>query len=179
MDAILMTFFQWRLELKKNNPSEETHLRESFCRTLCLDACPMIEGWTAGLWADLTYDIFATLLKSRFPRLELDAELQHHATKSTISPEFREEKFSEYFASAIPGRRFAITKSGLLCLGSGCLTGDDIICVPLGCSTPIILRKHGEGYLFVGDVYVDGYMYGKAIYEFGEGTRHLEIFVLH
>lgn len=185
MDAILMTFFQWRLELIKTQGELDLPADESFCRTLCLDALPLIEQWTSEELVHLTYHIFATLLRERLPGLQLDAQLQHYAskpyipTKSYITPEFRQEKFSDIFAGTIPGRRFAITRSGLMCLGSGALHGDDIICVPLGCSTPVILRKHGEGYLFVGDVYVDGYMYGKAMDEMGQGIRQLETFVLH
>ncbi|MCJ1474211.1 hypothetical protein MMC13_002869 [Lambiella insularis] len=44
---------------------------------------------------------------------------------------------------------------------------DDLICVLLGCSVPVVLRQHGEGseryYEFVGEAYVYGMMDGEAV----------------
>ncbi|KAH9209985.1 hypothetical protein DL95DRAFT_393909, partial [Leptodontidium sp. 2 PMI_412] len=54
------------------------------------------------------------------------------------------------YVEAMTGRCFAITASGLLCLGSGAHQTEDIICIPLGSPTPIILRKRGEGYTYIG-----------------------------
>jgi len=50
-------------------------------------------------------------------------------------------------------------------MGTGFMAVDDIVVVPLGCSTPIILRRGGINgeYEFVGDVYIDGYMEGEAV----------------
>lgn len=181
-DAILTTFFQWRLQLLRTKGCHDRATHEAFCRTICLD-CHQPELRTISDWVNVTYRVFVTLLKERLPGLELDAHLMRYKTNSeSLLAEDCDELeglFSQYFASAIPGRRFAVTNSGLLCLGSGCLNGGDIVCVPLGCSTPIVLRKHDAGYLFVGDIYVDGYMYGKAIDELNEGTRQLATYTLH
>ena len=51
---------------------------------------------------------------------------------------------------------------------------EDLVCVPLGCSTPIILGKRGDGYTFIGDIYVDGYTDGKAVDDWGDGTLEVE-----
>lgn len=59
----------------------------------------------------------------------------------------------------------------------------DLICVPLGCSVPIVLRELKEsdppGYVVVGEVYVDGFMYGKAIEMMEKGELDLQEFVVY
>lgn len=59
------------------------------------------------------------------------------------------------------------------------LRKDDIIVIALGSSTPIVLRRQGQDYTYVGDIYIDGYMYGMAIEELNEGLRRLEPFTLN
>jgi hypothetical protein len=98
---------------------------------------------------------------------------------SPLSLGEQKQTLSESFTNAMTGRCFATTRSGLFCLGSGALQVEDLICVPLGCSTPIILRKRGDGYTFIGDIYVDGYMHGKALDDWRNGTRKLETFAIH
>jgi hypothetical protein len=39
----------------------------------------------------------------------------------------------------------------------------DIICIPLGCCHPIILRRVKDHYINLGEGFVDGYMYGEAM----------------
>lgn len=57
----------------------------------------------------------------------------------------------------------------------------DVVVVPYGCSTPVLLRPEGSSsgsgygeYRFVGDVYIHGYMDGEAM---EKGSR--EEFLLH
>lgn len=179
MSAILVAFFQWRLRLMRVKGSDNQIAHEAFCRTLCLDQAS--DRWTPPEWVDWTYHSFSTLLQERLPGLELDDQLKFYTADTTpisISAGLREQMFSDYIVGAMAGRRFAITASGLLCLGTGCLTDGDIICVPLGCSTPVVLRQYNQGYLFVGDVYVDGYMYGRAVEELNSGARLLEKYSL-
>ena len=66
-------------------------------------------------------------------------------------------------------------------MGTGFMAPGDIVVVPLGCYTPILLRPEGNSgeYRFVGDVYISGYMYGRAVEQWREGTRKLRQYVLH
>jgi hypothetical protein len=66
-------------------------------------------------------------------------------------------------------------------MGSGFMSVGDLVVVPLGCRTPIIIRPDasGQGFRFVGDVYVDRYMTSLAIKYWKDGYRGLETFVLH
>lgn len=52
----------------------------------------------------------------------------------------------------------------------------DIIVILLGCAVPVLLRPYNGYYELVGDVYLDGYMYGKGIDELEEGKFTLEEF---
>lgn len=68
-------------------------------------------------------------------------------------------------------------------LAPGKTTAGDLICVPLGCCVPIILRR-AEGsdlphYFVVGEAYVDGFMDGKAIDMMEKGELILQTFELH
>jgi len=54
----------------------------------------------------------------------------------------------------------------------------DLICIPLGCCHPVILRKVEEHYVNLGEAYVDGYMYGEAMEMLERGELKLEEFEL-
>ncbi len=173
--ALLMAFFEWRLKLIDAKGYNQTD-HEAFCRTLSCDQLP--DTWTPQEWLERTYRTFSLGLLGRFPALILDPHLMSYARNLSLTLAEQKQTLSESFANSMTGRCFAITRSGLLCLGSGALQVEDIVCVPLGCSTPIILRKRGEGYTFIGDVYVDGYMHGKAIDDWKNGRLELETFSL-
>jgi hypothetical protein len=54
--------------------------------------------------------------------------------------------------------------------------------VPLGCSTPVILRPEGgrDEYRLVGDVYLEGgYMHGRAMQKWRSGRLPMRKYVLH
>lgn len=54
----------------------------------------------------------------------------------------------------------------------------DIICIPLGCYHPLILRTVDEHYINLGEAYVDGFMYGKAIEMWRNGELEVQDFEL-
>jgi hypothetical protein len=66
-------------------------------------------------------------------------------------------------------------------MGSGFMALGDVVVVPLGCATPIILRPEGPRgeYRYVGDVYIHGYMDGKAVEQWEHGQRKMHKYVLH
>jgi hypothetical protein len=179
----LMAFLHWRALLLGNSGREDgasiNSVHESFCRALCLNQIPV--GWEEpGSWLAATYHCFASLLRERLPRLPLDQQLQGYIdAKVNIKPEARRRFLQEHFGSRMMGRCFCLTQAGYLGIGTGFMTVGDVVAVPLGCATPIILRPERDGYRFVGDVYVDGYMYGEAISHWKSGERVLQKFVLH
>ena len=176
--AAILALLQWRAYLiqERGNKAED---HEAFCRVICLDGARETTRWTDAEWKDWIYRVFATFLSQKLPSLRLDAQLEAYAKEPTLlTDSLRERTWADYIESSIAGRRFCISDDSLLCLGPGNLGPGDTICVPLGCSTPIILRKKGAEWHYVGDIYVDGYMYGRAIEEFQNGQRQLEHFVL-
>jgi hypothetical protein len=75
-------------------------------------------------------------------------------------------------------RRFFISSSKAMGLASREIREGDIICIPLGCCHPIILRKEENYYINLGEAYVDGYMYGEAMEMLERGELELEEFEL-
>jgi hypothetical protein len=79
------------------------------------------------------------------------------------------------------GRTFCLTQNRRLGVGSGAMLPGDVVVVPLGCSTPVLLRPEGtQGeYRYVGDIYIENYMFGKAVDQWQAGERELKKYVLH
>lgn len=128
------------------------------------------------------YPLFAAMLRARFPYQPLDAELRRHAdNKGTMT--YADRQFlQEHFGENMMGRCFCITSEDTLGMGSGFMCRGDLVVVALGCRTPLILRSHGtteegkEVYRFVGDMYLHGYMDGKAVQP--EEGRSIQEFLL-
>ncbi|ROV98568.1 hypothetical protein VSDG_04354 [Cytospora chrysosperma] len=184
----LMAFLHWRALILDNlGPAEgpadrerRSRVLEDFCRTLCLGHGPADRSSPRQLM-EFCLHIFASLIKERLPQLAVDDDLASCCTSNTDVGDYntRRELLQRYFGSRMMGRCFCITTQGLMGLGSGFMTIDDIIVVPFGCSTPIILRPEGDGFRFVGDAYIRGYMRGEAVQEYEEGKRELRQYVLH
>lgn len=177
IDDAVTAFFAWRLSvIQRSGYNLAAH--EAFCRTLSLGQSD--HGLSPQEWMEFTYYTFGRLLQEIFPALALDPQLQFHAAApSPVPVEQRERTLYSCIMDSMAARRFCISSTGLLCLGASALRKDDIIVVPLGCSTPIILRRQGQEYTYVGDIYVDRYMYGMAVEELNSGIRHLQSFTLN
>jgi hypothetical protein len=175
-DNAVTAFFAWRLSvIQKSGYDLAAH--EAFCRTLSMGQSD--QRWTPREWMEFTYHTFGCLLQERLPALALDPQLQFYAANPIPIPaEQREKLFYSCIMDSISARRFCISSTGLLCLGASLGRKDDLIVVPLGCSTPIILRRQGQEYTYIGDVYVDGYMYGRAIEDLNNGARQVQPFTL-
>jgi hypothetical protein len=80
--------------------------------------------------------------------------------------------YKQAVKAASEGRRLLRTREGRMALGPGGVSAGDVICVVLGCSTPLVLRqdpaREGEYYQLVGACYVHGVMYGEAVWELSE-----------
>ncbi|KAH7075820.1 heterokaryon incompatibility protein-domain-containing protein [Paraphoma chrysanthemicola] len=171
----LMAFLQWRAvllhELKIEDGNESHPMHTAFCRTLCLGQIPE-ERSQPQVWRDLCYHVFASLIREKLPRLSIDEDLRHYADATGLIESGARRKFlQDNFGNRMMCRSLCITHGGLIGLGSGYMTAEDVVVVPFGCSTPIILRPEnrlGE-YRYVGDIYIDGYMHGEAIAEMEAG----------
>jgi hypothetical protein len=186
----LMAFLHWRailldvLEVDVNDYYDPVHM--AFCRTLCLDQIP--QGWstsetyTEKSWVRACFHVFSSLLAERLPALSIDEGLQMHILEDhTVGMTERRQFLHKHFACNMMGRCFLLTEDGHMGLGSGFMAVDDVVVVPLGCDTPIILRKEGRKneYRYVGDAYVDGFMMGEAVEQWESGQLELRKYLLH
>lgn len=181
----LMAFLNWRTvmldTIKPKGKSHYFRLLDEFSRTLCLDQVPSPTEYRQN-WSDVCHHVFASLLRDRLPGLLVDPELRQHADATGLfQPGQTRQILQTSFGAHMMGRSFCVTKKRqYIGMGSGFMDVGDVVVVPLGCNTPIILRAEGSNeYRYVGDIYIHGYMYGEAVKQVEEGRRKLEKYVLH
>ena len=139
---------------------------ETFMKTIICD----IDGGSLTLLKKI-FDAFSCFaIGVILERLELLAE-------ALDEPDPWFESWMRFASSCLFGRKFFISEQGSMGLCPENYQKGDIIVILLGCAVPLLLRPHDEGdYGLVGDVYLNGYMYGKGIDELNEGRVELETF---
>jgi hypothetical protein len=75
----------------------------------------------------------------------------------------KEDQFLRRWILVNEGRRIAITYDGKFALVPEHVEMNDIICVLLGCSVPVVLRKIEDHYLFIGECFVSAVMQGELV----------------
>jgi hypothetical protein len=80
-------------------------------------------------------------------------------------------RWMEKVSGGARGRRFARGKRGSFALCPPVAAVGDVLCVLFGARTPFCLRSTGDGYLFVGECYVEGVMDGAWVEILGEEAR--------
>lgn len=78
-------------------------------------------------------------------------------------------------------RSFFVTSAGRMGIGPSDTRLDDVVAVLPGSGVPFVIRscKKGEGWLVVGESYVDGLMSGEAIQSWRQGRLQEEVLELH
>ncbi|TGJ76814.1 hypothetical protein E0Z10_g10824 [Xylaria hypoxylon] len=170
LDDLMLAFLHWRAKALAMCVAPDKHYKtresrdQAFCRTLHLG---QISEWdTPSRWMQVCYHVFACLFRDRLPQIPLDDELRQHIDLDLgIAAERRRGIIMDNCASGMMGRCFFTTASGLIGMASGFIEPGDVVCVPFGCSTPVVLRSDGGTgeYRVVSDAYVDEFMYGKAL----------------
>ncbi|KAF2967849.1 hypothetical protein GQX73_g5785 [Xylaria multiplex] len=169
LDDLMLAFLHWRAKALAIPVAPDKHYKtresrdQAFCRTLHLG---QVSEWaTPSQWMQVCYHVYACLFRDRLPQIPLDDELREHIDLDLgITSERRRGIIMDNCASAMMGRCFFTTTSGFIGMASGFIEPGDVICVPFGCSTPVVLRPDAGGtYRFVSDAYVDEFMYGEAL----------------
>lgn len=185
----LMGFLNWRAMLnydlgpKAGKTKVSQSVQEAFCETLCFRQIP--PKWkdrSRRAWMEACFHVFACLIQERLPCLAIDEQLAYYADLDVgLRPEANRGFLQDHFGSRMMGRCFCLTNEGRMGLGTGFMAPNDEVVVPLGCSTPVLLRPEGNRgeYRFVGDIYVDGYMHGKAMEDVSSDRRRLKRYVIH
>lgn len=98
-------------------------------------------------------------------------ELSRSASLATVPPDF---DLSEQREDGLPSRlndttgpremrkRLVVTEQGFVGMAPSQAKRGDIVCVLHGCRVPVLLRSCGDGYKFIGECYVDGFMNGEV-----------------
>lgn len=180
----LMAFLHWRACLSQafhGRPEGfQQMLKRRFCSALSLEH--KADGYeTAQSWMDVCYHVFASTIRNRLPKLQIDPELEQYIDMDFQMDYNTQQQFvRDYFGKKMMGRCFCITSEDRVGLGTGFMRRGDVVVVPLGCSTPVVLRPEGDEYRFVGDVYIDEYMDGKAVRECGKYLdKQTRSYVIH
>ena len=71
--------------------------------------------------------------------------------------------FERRLRSTISCRRITTTEKGCFGLDDNGVRQGDQVCMFFGGRMPVILRTDGEHYHFIGECYVHGLMFGKAM----------------
>jgi hypothetical protein len=182
----LMAFVHWRALLLGSelmagltDEGRRFHVEKAFCKTLCLNQVP--EGFERSReLRTACYHVFASSIRERLPHMPLDQELDQYVDANWDVDLDRRAFLKANFGKRMMGRCFCITGEGHMGMGSGFMENGDVVVVPLGCRTPVILRECGNGeYRFVGDIYINKYMEGRAIKCLDDRSKELRKYVLN
>jgi len=98
------------------------------------------------------------------------------------SPDQRDYLWQRHIAfwceGALQYRTVAVLKEGYIGLVPKLATVNDIVCILLGCDTPVVLRPIVDGFVFIGECYIHGIMDGELITKYEEGSILSKEFVI-
>jgi Heterokaryon incompatibility protein (HET) len=192
-DGLIALYNWWKLVVGIGETSSAEH--EAFVRTLICDEIKQehlgpstksefffgILGYVGLLFSNANL-IDPSSFILNYWTLFLDQRAQATPTKSrsTIESELIAimKAWTGIIYDFIWDHPFFISSSKSMGLASREIREGDIICIPLGCCHPIILRKEENHYINLGEAYVDGYMYGEAMEMLERGELKLEEFEL-
>jgi hypothetical protein len=55
----------------------------------------------------------------------------------------------------------------------------DLFCILFGCSTPIVMRPHADGFIVLGEGYLQGMMEGEALQMVKDGVHYVQDFKIY
>ncbi|KAF3002136.1 hypothetical protein E8E14_001911 [Neopestalotiopsis sp. 37M] len=147
---------------------------ESFCRTITLDQ------FDYKVWTSIFCHVIGTLATYGISSFQRHPELRINPSMA-INRQGAEVIFERELRPRLMDHRLFVTEYNDLGLARGTFDQGCVVCIPLGCNTPVILRPDGNNgeYVFHGDAYVDGFMYGKAVELWRKRKMALRTYTLH
>ena len=91
---------------------------------------------------------------------------------------WKASRYDAAFHYSSRNRRFFVTNTGMMGLGSQIVKSNDVVAILYGCRWPVILRPRGERYEVIGVCYVQGIMFGEAVREHKADGKEDQVFVL-
>ncbi|KAK1754088.1 heterokaryon incompatibility protein [Echria macrotheca] len=169
-DDFLMGFIHSRAMLARRGLAG-TH--EALCNALCLGQVPYEyeSGWQASC-----YEAFSLKLQEHLPTIQVDNELQSYrrTTGVRMTGESQDRIVQDVCGKRMMGRCVCIIAEDIIGMGTGFMGPGDTVVIPLGCYTPVVLRRCGPSWRFIGDVFVNGYMSGEIL-RHGKKTGKFEL----
>lgn len=92
---------------------------------------------------------------------------------------WQSDAITSRFITIGEGRRTMRTSGNSLGIGPEELEVGDIVCVLLGCSVPVVLRKVRDYYTFIGECYIDEIMQGELVEALEKGEVSSQVFNIH
>ncbi|KAF8848092.1 hypothetical protein BDZ45DRAFT_709407 [Acephala macrosclerotiorum] len=153
----LKVFHNWWVVFT-NNISHNKEQIDIFQRTFCGgEWAPRYSGFEehrVSLFFSLTKKLLPGLLKGSpvptFERHESITAQDEHALVSSA-------------ALRMHAKRFIVSATKLIGLAPQDTEKGDKVVVLLGCDFPVVMRKMGDYWILIGEIYVDGIMYGEAM----------------
>lgn len=185
---LLSKFHEWRQLFSFRGASIDTVDLEAFCRTFTCARIVEELDLLAGLPQDhvlrIMLGIFAQLSRKSYTDRYLGSTLCTLADKAKhLATIDKLEAWARVIlldvGAIINRRRFIIANNKAIGMACQFAEVGDKICILLGCSTPVILRPMDKVYRFIGDSYVDGYMFGRGTLEAEAGEYRWEEFSLY
>ena len=178
-----IAFHEWQT-LIAGTIGEYIALGECLCRNIIQEKYKTeeLKEWTTK--SDFLPWILGTFVRAMVvvrPDVELDPHLAYYRDyradwRSPDEDQVLGMILLKGAAEMMFGRRIFISDSRLLGLGPESIVEGDTIAVLLGCQLPIILRPGSDQYTYLGEAFVDGYMYGGTITKLTDGYHELKDF---
>lgn len=183
--AVVRTFHAWR-KLLTEIPEHTTYRRqEAFAR--CLLIRSLRDAECHPNTREETYRAllgnFASVSTRLCPEIALDPLLQEFMkSKFSNNPDEHEAWAPGWMLSCVAymwDRRFFTTSSLAMGLGPEGMAENDVVCIPLGGTLPLILHPENDGsFRMVGSAYIDLFMHGEALTLWKTGQYKMEQFLL-
>ncbi|KAH8892110.1 hypothetical protein GQ53DRAFT_822918 [Thozetella sp. PMI_491] len=122
---------------------------------------------------DIVLETDARKMKSHFPWAPLEDSLQAYVDKTPPVSDTDMSWAMRCLGLRITGRRLLASNTEGFCIGPSDVREHDLVCLPLGCPCPIVVRQVGGKFTYQGFALVSGYMGGEAIQELKERKRRL------
>jgi hypothetical protein len=107
-----------------------------------------------------SFGILASLSHRPLPGQLIDEGLKKYMVRSLERNRPKGEQFESlaglFVGTVMKNRSLFITKGGIIGSAANAVEIGDKVCVIFGCACPVVLRAKDDGYVVVGDAYVDG-----------------------
>ncbi|KAK0104424.1 hypothetical protein ONS95_004717 [Cadophora gregata] len=116
---------------------------------------------------------FFGMIRKCLPELQMDNDLLLMFPDLKIESQVLEARqYALVFSASrrMHGKRFVVSSAKLAGLAPQAAREGDKIVVLFGCDFPVVMRNMGTYWLLIGEIYVDGIMYGEAMDDLASGS---------